>query len=71
MCTTRPYSPAGRSDANVHELQSALAKTKETKPKVQGCLAGEHGININLGRKHTFECRQTILPSLGQTACGQ
>ena len=55
------YSPEGRSDANVHELQSALTKMKNTKPKVQGCLACEHGINVNLGRKHTFECRQTIL----------
>ena len=58
------YSPEGRSDANVHEHQSALAKMKNTKPKVQGCLACEHGINVNLGRKHTFESRQTILPSL-------
>ena len=37
---------------------------KNTKPEVQGCLACEHGINVNLGRKHTFECRQTILPVL-------
>ena len=29
-----------------------------------GCLACEHGINVNLGRRHTFECRQTTLPSL-------
>ena len=55
------YSPEG---ANVHELQSALTKMKNTKLKVQGCLACEHGINVNLGRKHTFECRQRILPSL-------
>ena len=27
-------------------------------------MACEHGINVNLGRKHTFECRQTMLPSL-------
>ena len=53
-----------RSEANVHKLQSALAEMKNTKPKVQSCLACEHGINVNLGRKHTFECRQTILPSL-------
>ena len=37
---------------------------KNTKPKVQGCLLCEHGNNVNLGRKHTFECRQTVLPSL-------
>ena len=43
------YSPEGRNDANVHELQSALADMKNTKPKVQGCLACEHGINVNLG----------------------
>ena len=55
------YSPEECSDANVHELQSALAKMKNTKPKVQGCLACEHRMNVNLGRKHTFECRQTIL----------
>ena len=58
------YSRKGRSDADVHELQSALAKMKNTKPKVQGCLACEDGINVNLNRKHTFECRQKILPSL-------
>ena len=61
---SRKYSPEGRSDANVHELQSALAKMKNTKPQVQRCLTCEHGINVNLGRKHTFDCRQTILPSL-------
>ena len=37
---------------------------KNTKPKVQGCLACEHGINVNLGRKRAFEFRQIILPSL-------
>ena len=40
------------------------ALKKNTKPQVQGCLACEHGINVSLGRKHTFDCRQTILPSL-------
>ena len=30
---------------------------------MQVCLACEHGINVNFGWKHTFECRQTILPS--------
>ena len=35
-----------------------------TKPQVQGCLACEHDINDSLGKKLTFECRQTILPSL-------
>ena len=58
------YSPEGRSVANDHELPSALAKMKNTKPKVQGCLACAHGINVNLGRKHSSECRQTFLPSL-------
>ena len=67
VTTVREKSPEKRNDTNVHELQSALAKLKNTKPKVQGCLACEHGINVNLGRlgrKHTFECRKTILPSL-------
>ena len=58
------YSPEGRSVANDHELRIALAKMKNTKPKVRGCLACEHGVNVKFGRKHTFECRQTILPSL-------
>ena len=62
--TVRGNSPEGRRVANDHELQSALAKMKSTKPKVQGCLACAHGINVNLGRKHSAECRQTILPSL-------
>ena len=60
----RGNSLVGRSEANDHELQSAPAKIENTKPKVQGCLECEHGINVNLGRKHTVECRQTILPSL-------
>ena len=48
------YSPEGRSDANVHEHQSALAKMKKTRnQRCQGCLACEHGITVNLGRKHT------------------
>ena len=37
---------------------------KNTKTKLQGCLVCEHGINVSLGRKHTWECRQTFLPSL-------
>ena len=36
------YSPEGRSDVNVHEHWSALAKMQNTKPKVQSCLACEH-----------------------------
>ena len=58
------YSPERRSTEKDHELQSALAKMKTTKPKVQGCVVCEQGINVSLGRKHTLECRQTILPSL-------
>ena len=57
------YSPEGRSVENDHDLQSALAKMKNTKPKGQGCSACEHGINVSLGRKHTLECRQTSLPT--------
>ena len=37
---------------------------KNTKSKVQGGLACEHGINVNLGRRHTVQCRHTTLPSL-------
>ena len=58
------YSPEGCSVANDHELQDALAKMRNTQPKVRGCLACEHGIHVKFGRKHTFECRQKILPSL-------
>ena len=58
------YSPEGRSVANDHEPQDALGKMNNTKPKVQSCLACEHGIIVNLGRKHTCDCRQTILPYL-------
>ena len=64
------YSPEGRSAAKDPELQSALANMKNTKPKVQSCLACEHGINVSLGRKHTLECRQTILPSLVTDSSG-
>ena len=59
------YSPEGRSDAKVHEHQSALAKMKKHETKGARLLGPvTHGINVNLGRKHTFECRQTILRSL-------
>ena len=57
-------SPEGRSAANVRELESAVTQMKNTKPEVQSHSACEHGINVNPGRKHTFECRQTILSSL-------
>ena len=58
------YSREGRSVANDHEFQNALGKMKTPKPKVQSCLACEQRINVNLGRTHTFDCRQTSLPSL-------
>ena len=48
------YCSDGNSDANELELQGALAKMKGTKPKVQDCLACEHGINVSFGRKHTM-----------------
>ena len=54
------YSPEGRSVANNHELLNALGKMKATKTTTQGCFTCEHGINVNVGRKHTFECRQTM-----------
>ena len=55
------YSPEGGSAENDHALQSALAKMINTKPEVQGCQACAHGIYVSLGRKHTVECRQTVL----------
>ena len=58
------YSPDGRNVANDHALENALAKMKNTTRKVQGCQACGHGINVSLSRKHTFDCRQPILPSL-------
>ena len=58
------YSPQENSEKNTREIQSVLAKMKNTKPKVQGCSACEHGISVNLCRKHTVQRRQTILPSL-------
>ena len=57
------YSPQENSDINTREIQSVLAKMKNTKPKVQGCSACEHGISVNLCQKHTVQRRQTILPS--------
>ena len=56
------YSLEGRSVANDDEPQNALGKMKNTKTKGARFLACEHGINVNLGRKHTFDCRPTILP---------
>ena len=53
-----------QSVENDPELQGALLKMKNTEPKVQGCLACERGINASLARQHTFDCRQTVLPSL-------
>ena len=40
---------------------------KNKKNETNGAKAAwhcEHGITVNLGRKHTFECLQTTLPSL-------
>ena len=37
---------------------------KHTKPKVHGCLACGHGINVDAGRTITVECGQTVLSSL-------
>ena len=54
----------GRSETSERESQLARNLLKNTKSKVQGCLACEHGINVNLGRRHTDECRHTTLPSL-------
>ena len=31
---------------------------------MQGCLAYEQGINVNLGRRHTVDCRHTTLLSV-------
>ena len=50
------YGTEARSDANVHELQSALTKMKKTRnQRCKGCLACEHGFNVILGRNHIFE----------------
>ena len=57
------YNREGRNDANVHKLQNALAKKR--KPQNQKCKAAshrEHEINVNLGRKHTFEYQQKFFP---------
>ena len=56
------YTFEGRSDVNDRELHNALAQMRFTNPKVQSCLACEHGIYVRLGRKHTVEFRQTIHP---------
>ena len=58
------YSHERRSAEYDHELQSALAKNEKHKTKIQGCLACEQGISVSLGRKHTVDCRQTVLPPL-------
>ena len=42
------YSSEGRSETSERETQDALKLMKNTKPKVQGCLACEHGTNVNL-----------------------
>ena len=61
---SRKYSPEGRSETNGRKLQDARKLMKNTRPKMQGCPACEHGINVNLGRRHTHACRQTTLPFL-------
>ena len=57
------YGPGANSNVNTPQLQDTLANMKNTKPKVQGCLACEHGMNVNIGQKHTLD------PPL--SACGQ
>ena len=58
------YKSEGRSVANAHELQNAVAKMQNVKPKVRGCLACEHGITVNLGREQSYVDKQKLLPSL-------
>ena len=53
----------GRNDANLHdhELQSALTKMKNTKPKVQGCLACENGsMSIMVGNTRSNVDKQVF-----------
>ena len=51
----RQHGPGVNSNVNTPQIQDTLANTKNTKPKVRGCLACEHGMNVNIGRKHTLE----------------
>ena len=44
------YSPEGRSDANDHELQSALTKMKNTKPKVQATSPSVRNTRSNVDK---------------------
>ena len=41
-------------DGSVRYNSSWKYMQTSMKPKVQGCLACEHGMNVNVGRKHTF-----------------
>ena len=56
-----PASFVGASLTKDHDLQNALGKMSNSKPKLQSCLACEHGVNVNLGRKHTLDCRPDSL----------
>ena len=51
------------NETHERELQD-VKLMKNTKPKVQGCLACEHGLNVILFPRYTVECRHTTPPSL-------
>ena len=66
------YSPTHDTDAiDASTLNGARSEMKNTEAKVPGCMACEHGISFDRGRKHTVECRETVHPtSVLLRACG-
>ena len=53
------HSPLNNSGMDTIRLKEPMSKMKHTQQTVQGCLAYEHRINLDLGAD-TSECRQTI-----------
>ena len=61
VCGTTVRENAVPKDAVLQTIMNFSMRSEDekyTNQKVQSCLACEHGINVNLGRKHTFDCRQ-------------
>ena len=65
------YSPVHNSHENEGELEDAMSKMSNAKPKVRGCLACDRGNSVDLGHAQTqLSADSQSIPRVGQTACG-
>ena len=64
-------SPIHNSYENEGELDDAMSKMSNAKPKVRGCLTCDRGIIVDLGHAQTQSSADSqSIPRVRQTACG-